>query len=51
MEGKKVSDGYISKGNKKVKAFQEISDEIQSNPELKHIKPTVQPKEIEEIEY
>lgn len=36
---------------KKVKSFQEVSDDIQSNPELKHMKLTVQPKEIEEIEY
>lgn len=35
----------------KVKSFQELSDEISTNPKLKHMQPTPQPKNFDEIEY
>ncbi|MDC3417394.1 hypothetical protein [Aquibacillus salsiterrae] len=40
-----------SRHDKKTKAFEEISEEIRENPELKKMRPSIQPKDIEEIDY
>lgn len=51
---KKGNEGNKDMSNNeltKVKSFQETSDEIQANPELKHMQPTPEPKDFEEIEY
>ncbi|MBM6617733.1 hypothetical protein [Bacillus suaedaesalsae] len=37
--------------NKKTKSFQELSQEIQENPNLKNAQPTLNPDDFEEIEY
>jgi hypothetical protein len=36
---------------KQVKAFQEISEEVNKDPKLKNMQPTPQPDDFEEIEY
>ncbi|MEK3887862.1 hypothetical protein [Bacillus sp. FSL K6-3431] len=33
------------------KAFQEVSEEMATNPKLKEMRPTPQPKDFDEIEY
>lgn len=47
----KKSNYSTSEAIEKVKPFQELSDEIQSTPELENIQPTPHPKDFEVIEY
>lgn len=51
MEDFGTRNDHTHKKVKKVKSFQEISEEIKTNPNLKNTQPTIQPKEIDEIEY
>lgn len=51
---KKVVNKKVSSTNNqfnKVKLFQELSDELEANPELRNMQPTPEPKDFEEIEY
>jgi hypothetical protein len=37
--------------SKKVKAYQELNEEIAKDKELRNMQPTPEPKDFEEIEY
>ncbi|WP_179151930.1 hypothetical protein [Oceanobacillus senegalensis] len=40
-----------TKKHPKTKSYQEMNDEISTNPDLKQTQPTYDPKDFEEIEY
>lgn len=45
------SDQPSNEQFEKIKSFQELTDDIAGDPNLKQRQPTPQPKEMDEIEY
>ncbi|MDC3414511.1 hypothetical protein NC797_16320 [Aquibacillus sp. 3ASR75-11] len=41
----------FKKNEPDVKSYQELNEEISNNKNIKHMQPTPQPKDFEEIEY
>jgi hypothetical protein len=46
-----LTDKTTGKKKEKVKAFQELDEQISNKDEVKRMQPTPQPKDFEEIEY